>query len=51
MEEEFEDTKRVSRIRISRKSTQHNDQKKKYKRTNHDLHATMTDVIDIHSVL
>ena len=34
--EEFEDTKRVIRIRIS-KNRQHNDQKKKDKRTNNDL--------------
>jgi len=35
--EEFEDTKGAIRIRISKKSRQHNDQKKKYKRTNNDL--------------
>jgi hypothetical protein len=35
--EEFEDTKGVIRIRISKKNRQHNDQKKKYKRTNNDL--------------
>ena len=34
--EEFEDTKEVIRIRIS-KDRQHNGQKKKYKRTNNDL--------------
>jgi hypothetical protein len=34
--EEFEDTKGVIRIRILTKSSQHNDQKKKYKRTNND---------------
>ena len=33
---EFEDTKGVIRIRIL-KNKQHNDQKKKYKRTNNDL--------------
>jgi hypothetical protein len=33
---EFEDTKGAIRIRIS-KNRQHNDQKKKYKRTNNDL--------------
>jgi hypothetical protein len=33
---EFEDTKGVIRIRIS-KNKQHNDQRKKYKRTNNDL--------------
>jgi hypothetical protein len=31
--EEFEDTKGVIRIRISKKNRQHNGQKKKYKRT------------------
>jgi hypothetical protein len=35
--EEFEDTNEVIRIRISKKNRQHNDQKKKYKRTNNDL--------------
>jgi len=35
--EEFEDTKGVIRIRISKKNRQHNGQKKKYKRTNNDL--------------
>jgi len=35
-QEEFEDTKWVIRIRIS-KNRQHNGQKKKYKRTNNDL--------------
>ena len=37
MEEEFEDTKGATRIRISKKNTQHNGQKKKHKRTNNDL--------------
>ena len=37
MQEEFEDTKGVIRIRISKKNRPHNDQKKKYKRTNNDL--------------
>ena len=37
MEEEFEDTKGVIKIHISKKNKQHNDQKKKYKRTNNDL--------------
>jgi hypothetical protein len=32
--EELEDTTGVIRIRISKKNRQHNDQKKKYKRTN-----------------
>jgi hypothetical protein len=36
-QEEFEDTKGVIRIRISKKNRQHNGQKKKYKRTNNDL--------------
>jgi hypothetical protein len=38
--EEFEDTKGVIRIRISKKKRQHNGQKKKYKTTNNDLHRT-----------
>ena len=33
--EEFEDTKEVIKIRIL-KNRQHNDQKRKYKRRNHD---------------
>ena len=36
-EEEFEDTKGVIRIRISKKDRQHNGQKKKDKKTNNDL--------------
>jgi len=36
-EEEFEDTKRVIRIRISKTKKQLNGQKKKHKRTNNDL--------------
>ena len=36
LKEEFEDTKGVIRIRIS-KNRQHNGQKKKYKRINNDL--------------
>jgi hypothetical protein len=36
-EENFEDTKGVIRIRISKKNRQHNGQKKRYKRTNNDL--------------
>jgi chaperonin cofactor prefoldin len=35
--DEFEDTKGVIKIRISKKNRQHNGQKKKYKRTNNDL--------------
>jgi hypothetical protein len=35
--EEFEDTKGVIRIRISKMNRKHNGQKKKYKRTNNDL--------------
>ena len=38
--EEFEDTKGVIRICKSKKNRQHNDQKKKYKRTNNDLQNT-----------
>jgi len=37
VQEEFEDTRGVIRIRISKKNRQHNDQKKKYKMTNNDL--------------
>jgi hypothetical protein len=36
-EEELEDTKGVIRIRKSKKNRQHNDQKKKHKRTNNEL--------------
>jgi hypothetical protein len=36
-EEEFEETKRVIRIRISKKNRKHYDQKKKSKSTNNDL--------------
>jgi hypothetical protein len=34
IKEEFEDTKGVIRIRISKKNRQHNGQKKQYKGTN-----------------
>ena len=37
-QDEFEDTKGVIRIRISKKNRQHYGQKNKYKRTNNDLH-------------
>ena len=37
MQEEFDDTKGVIRIRLSKKKRQHNGQKKKYKGTNNDL--------------
>ena len=37
VQEEFEDTKGVIRIRITKKNRQHNGQKKKYKGTNNDL--------------
>ena len=37
MQEEFEDNKRVIRIRISKKNRQYNGQKKKYKKKNNDL--------------
>ena len=37
MQEEFEDTKGVIRIRISKKNRQHDGQKKKYKKTDNDL--------------
>ena len=36
-QEEFEDTKVLIRIRISKKNRQHNGQKKKYKSTNNHL--------------
>ena len=36
-EEKFEDTKGVTRNRISKKNRQHNGQKRKYKRTNRDV--------------
>jgi hypothetical protein len=36
LHEEFEDNKRVTRIRISKKNIQHSGQKKKYKRSNSD---------------
>jgi hypothetical protein len=36
---EFEGTKGVIRIRLSKKNRQHNGQKKKYKRTNNDLQS------------
>ena len=39
VKEEFEDTKGVIRICISKKDRQHNGQKKKYKRTNNDLQS------------
>ena len=35
--EEFDDTKGVIGIRISKKNRQYNDQNKKYNRTNNDL--------------
>jgi hypothetical protein len=35
--EEFEDTKGVIRVRKSKKNRQHNEQKKRDKRTNNDL--------------
>jgi hypothetical protein len=37
MQEEFEDTKGVIRIRTLKKNKQHNDQQKKDKKTNNDL--------------
>ena len=39
--EDLKDTKGVTRIRISKKNRQHNGQKKKYKRTNNDLHESL----------
>jgi hypothetical protein len=38
LQEEFEDTKEVIRIRISKKNRQHNGQKKKYK---HNIHIKL----------
>jgi hypothetical protein len=40
--EEFEDTKRAIRIRISKKNRQQNGKKKKYERTNNDLQNIQT---------
>ena len=40
LEEEFEDTKGVIIIHKSKKNRQHNEQKKKYKRTNNNLQNT-----------
>ena len=37
--EEFEDTKGVIRICISKKNRQHNGQKKKYKQLQHNFHS------------
>ena len=37
LQEDFEDTKGVIIIRISKKKREYNGQKKKYKRTNNDL--------------
>ena len=37
MQEEFEDTKGIIRIRKSKTNRQHNGQKKKYKRRNNNL--------------
>jgi len=37
LNEEFEDTEEVIRIRISKKNKQHIGQMKKYKKTNNDL--------------
>jgi hypothetical protein len=37
LKEEFEDTKGVIRIRISKKTREHNGQKKKYKATKNGL--------------
>ena len=36
-QDEFEDTKEITRIHISKKNRQHNGQKKKDKKTNNDL--------------
>jgi hypothetical protein len=42
MRKKFKDTKGVIRIRKSKNDRQHNDQKKKYKRTNNDVHTNKT---------
>ena len=51
-QEEFEDTKGVIRIRKSKKDRQHNDKKKKYRRTNNDqqgiTHKTKDRVTQTH---
>jgi hypothetical protein len=39
--EEFEDTKGVISIRISKKNRQNNGWKKKYKKTNNDLQSSL----------
>ena len=39
-EEEYEDTKRATRIHTSKKNRQHNGQNKKHKRTNNDQQNT-----------
>jgi len=44
---QFEDTKGVIIIHISKKNRQYNDQKKKYKRTNNDLQKTVVIVSQI----
>ena len=43
---EFEDTQGVITIRKSKKGRQHNDQTKRYKRTNNDLQNTTQKTID-----
>ena len=42
LEEEFEDTKGVIRIRQSMKNRQHNDQKEKYKKGQTTIYKTYT---------
>ena len=49
--EEFEDTKRVIRICISKKNRQHNGQKKKFKSTNNDLQNITHKTKDVHCSL
>ena len=44
MEEELEDTKRVRRIRKSKKDIQHNGEKKRDERTNNDLQNTTRNI-------
>jgi hypothetical protein len=45
LKEEFEDTKGVIRVHISKTSRQHNSQKKKYKRIHNDLQNIHTKLI------
>ena len=48
LQEEFEDTKGVIKTRKSKKGRQHNEEKKRYKRTNNDLKNTTQKTKDPH---